>query len=110
MKNGQWFQKLSTINLLLKEIFELLVSKSRIFDDGFQGVRIEVFMIGYRYSVKSIRHAYVPATSYDSETNLTECPYCSLSRDISKKHFRQISQPDTRLNAGFLLQSYGGRL
>ena len=93
-----------------KKVFELLVSKTRIFDNGFQGVRIEALMIRYCYSVNPIRHAYVFTSGYNPKVNFTECPYCSLCRDVSKKHFRQTPLPDKQWNVGFLLQSYGGRL
>lgn len=95
-------------SLELKKFFEFLVGQPGIFDDSFEGIGIQSFMVRNRYTVSPVGHADVLAASDCSESNLAECSYCPLSRDISENHAMRVPLHDTQWSPLSPLQSCEG--
>src|SRR5208283_4680321 len=80
----------------LKKPFEFFVSKSRIFDYGFERIGVQPFMVCNSYSVRSIGHADVLTSVYNFESGFGKCPDSPFGGNISEKHFRLEPRPDKR--------------
>lgn len=92
----------------LKKVFKFLVSKSGVFNDRFQCIRIQPFMLRDGNAVCSVGHADMLAAGNNFETCFTKRPHCPFRRNIGKEHFRQGPLSRKQWRSLFLPLSCGG--
>ncbi len=96
------------MDMMLQKLFKFIVCNICVFDNCLKGVGIQSLMVWNCNAVSSVRHADMFASADNFETDFTECSYCSVRRDIRKKHLRREPLPDTQWRPWSLLRSFGG--